>query len=325
MDGRLQELNGKAEKLVTVVVPVYNVQKYLRNCLDSVVTQTYEPIEVILVDDGSTDQSGKICDEYADRDSRIRVFHTENKGVSAARNLGIEKAGGDYVVFVDADDGIHRQLLEIYTKMDDAQSVLLCEASSCMEDLQTEITNLPETKDYVIQQFGIFFADDQVNVPWNKLYQTEFLQKYAIRFPEDQNIGEDLLFNLDYLRHAPTWYRRIRIPMYYYREEREGSLSNRYRKNMFQIQQQLFEALKLFLEDMHVWNEENAGIYYSLYWDRLYMTARDSKKCHDKEFSAIRKSGIWNQVWNGCRQYQCCSWKRKIKKVMVDLWKWKKD
>lgn len=86
-------------------------------------------------------------------------------------------------------------------------------------------------------------------------------------------------------------YRRIRIPMYYYREEREGSLSNRYRKNMFQIQQQLFEALKLFLEDMHVWNEENAGIYYSLYWDRLYMTARDSKKCHDKEFSAIRKSG----------------------------------
>lgn len=170
-------MNGKAEKLVTVVVPVYNVQKYLRNCLDSVVTQTYEPIEVILVDDGSTDQSGKICDEYADRDSRIRVFHTENKGVSAARNLGIEKAGGDYVVFVDADDGIHRQLLEIYMKMEDSQSVLLCEASSCMEDLQTEITNLPETKDYAIQQFGIFFADDQVNVPWNKLYQTEIFAK----------------------------------------------------------------------------------------------------------------------------------------------------
>lgn len=92
-------------------------------------TQTYEPIEVILVDDGQQTRVERSAMNMQTRDSRIRVFHTENKGVSAARNLGIEKAGGDYVVFVDADDGIHRQLLEIYTKMDDAQSVLLCEAS----------------------------------------------------------------------------------------------------------------------------------------------------------------------------------------------------
>lgn len=316
-------MNGKTEKLITVVIPVYNVQNYLRDCLDSVETQTYRQMEVILVDDGSTDQSGAICDEYAGRDSRIRVFHTENRGVSAARNLGIENAAGAYVVFVDADDGIHRQLLELYMKMEDSRAVLLCEASSCVKDLQVEISKLPETKDYAIQQFGDFFADDQVNVPWNKLYRMDLLRKYKIRFPENKNIGEDLLFNLDYLRHAPTWYRIIQTPLYYYREEREGSLSNRYRKNMFQIQQELFGSLKLFLKDMHAWNEENAKIYYSLYWDRLYMTARDSKNCQDEEFITIRKSGIWSQVWNGCRKYGCCSWKRRLKKAMVNLWKWK--
>ncbi len=103
------------ESLVSIIVPVYNVSKYLRQCLDSITDQTYQNLEIILVDDGSEDDSGKICDEYADRDPRIFVVHKENEGLSAARNTGLEHMNGAYVSFVDSDDYIDRQFIEILT------------------------------------------------------------------------------------------------------------------------------------------------------------------------------------------------------------------
>lgn len=99
-------------ELFTVVMPVYNVEKYLRKCLDSVSTQTYENFECIMIDDGSTDNSGKICDEYANSDSRFRVIHQENQGLSAARNKGIDEAKGKYLIFVDSDDWIGKDFLK---------------------------------------------------------------------------------------------------------------------------------------------------------------------------------------------------------------------
>lgn len=95
--------------MVSIIVPVYNVEEYLRECVDSVLNQTYSDVEVILVDDGSTDQSGNICDEYAKMDSRIKVIHKKNRGVSSARNTGIETASGERIIFVDSDDCIHPQ------------------------------------------------------------------------------------------------------------------------------------------------------------------------------------------------------------------------
>ncbi len=109
-------------ELISVIVPVYNVEKYLRDCLDSIVNQSYKNIEIILVDDGSKDKSGEICDEYAKNDDRIRVFHKENGGAASARNLGIDNAKGDYLGFVDSDDYIapdmYEKLLETLKKHD---------------------------------------------------------------------------------------------------------------------------------------------------------------------------------------------------------------
>ena len=99
-------MENKEENLVSVIIPVYNVEKYLPKCLDSVINQTYKNLEIILVDDGSPDNSGKICDEYAEKDSRIKVIHKENGGVSSARNVGIKQAKGQYLLFVDSDDYI---------------------------------------------------------------------------------------------------------------------------------------------------------------------------------------------------------------------------
>lgn len=98
--------------LISVIVPVYNVENYLRECLDSIINQTYQHLEIILIDDGSTDSSGNICDEYAKKDSRIVVAHRDNKGVSGARNVGIELSKGEYITFVDSDDAIHEKFLE---------------------------------------------------------------------------------------------------------------------------------------------------------------------------------------------------------------------
>ena len=100
----MEENNTKPK--ISVIVPVYNVEKYLRRCVDSILTQTFTDFEVLLIDDGSTDGSGKICDEYAKKDKRVRVFHKENGGVSSARNLGLDNVRGRYVTFVDADDKI---------------------------------------------------------------------------------------------------------------------------------------------------------------------------------------------------------------------------
>ena len=98
--------------LISVVVPVYNVKQYLDDCMHSIVNQTYENIEIILVDDGSTDGSGELCEEWKGKDSRIRVIHQENGGLSAARNTGIEHAKGSYIAFVDSDDWVSEEYIE---------------------------------------------------------------------------------------------------------------------------------------------------------------------------------------------------------------------
>ena len=101
------------QPLISVIVPVYNVENYLPRCLDSIINQTYTNLEILLVDDGATDNSGKLCDEYAQKDNRIRVFHKENGGVSSARNMGLDNATGEYIAFVDSDDYIDKCMYEI--------------------------------------------------------------------------------------------------------------------------------------------------------------------------------------------------------------------
>ena len=117
----------KKVKMISVIVPVYRVEKYLKRCVDSILQQTYENIEIILVDDGSPDQSGKICDDIARIDSRVRVIHKKNGGLSSARNAALEIINGDYVSFVDSDDLIHPQMFELLlNKMLENNSDVVC-------------------------------------------------------------------------------------------------------------------------------------------------------------------------------------------------------
>lgn len=212
---------------VTIIVPVYNAEQYLKACLDSIVSQTYRNIEIFLIDDGSTDNSGIICDEYAMKDKRIRVFHNENKGVSYSRNLGISKATSKYLLFVDSDDVIEKEyvydLVRPIEKKD--YDLVVCNRVDIF---------LPENKkkEIVINQellSGNFQNDyylliELLKAPYTKLYKKEIIDKYNIRFPIGVSSSEDQRFNFLYFEHVKK-YTFINKCLYKYFRRDNNSLS----------------------------------------------------------------------------------------------------
>lgn len=187
------------QPVISVIVPVYNVEQFLPRCLDSIVEQTYRNLEIILVDDGSKDSSGAICDEYAAKDQRIRVFHDENRGVSAARNKGIDAAHGEYIAFVDSDDWIHPDFIRILTDMGQKHNAdcVIC---------GTETTDHQEPyRDCSKDTARVVAADMQGAMAdhfrrtrvWGRIYRRTLIGK--IRFLEGISLAEDAVFNLNVL------------------------------------------------------------------------------------------------------------------------------
>ncbi|MBO4674921.1 MAG: glycosyltransferase [Elusimicrobiaceae bacterium] len=176
--------------LISIIVPIYNVEKYLSQCLDSIVAQTYQNLEIILVDDGSPDNCGKICDEYAAKDSRIKIIHQVNAGLSAARNAGLEIAMGEYIGFVDSDDYIESDMYEyLYglIKRDNAAMAMcaICQDEGFVDDRQCKFPYL------LIPTLEIFQFSNWPPV-WNKLYRRDFIS--TLRFNTTVSNGEDGLF-----------------------------------------------------------------------------------------------------------------------------------
>lgn len=186
---------------VSVIIPVYNVEPYIRKCLDSVINQTYRNLEIICIDDGSTDSSGEICDEYAENDRRIRVFHKHNGGVGSARNVGLNNLTGDYVGFVDPDDWIEADMYETlltaalnnnadisasnYTK-DTAESSIIMTNSEYIGSLpfnRKKLILYAFKRDYY-RGFGAYL--------WTKLFKAELLN--GLQFDENINVCEDIIF-----------------------------------------------------------------------------------------------------------------------------------
>lgn len=303
--------------MVSLVVPVYNVKDYLAECLDSLVNQSYKRIEILLVDDGSTDGSGAVCDRYAGKDTRIRVIHKANGGPSSARNTGIENAKGQYLMFVDSDDRVHRDMVKVCLKNAAEDRVLVFDHTSDPALFEGEIGDVPFAE-YNVKHFMEFFCADYVHSPISKLYRTDLIRENKVRFPEGISLGEDFLFNLRYFRCAPEKYLVLQRPLYYYRVDREGSLSSSFRPDLLQNQKMVFEALKDFLTDMRIWDAENKRLYYGVYWDRLYLTARIFLE-HKEEAegrAALRDflaDPIWRGVRHSCKSDGAWTIKRQLK------------
>lgn len=189
---------------VSVIVPVYNVERYLNRCVDSILSQTIRDFEVILINDGSQDRSGEICDRYAKQDARVRVIHLNNGGVSAARNLGLKLAKGEYITFIDSDDYVKKTYLE--EMMAPECDLSVCGFYKCLPDGKCERHDFPylglQTK--TIDKLSHWFEEGVLYTVWGKMFKREIIRSNNLFFYTDMSYGEDNLFALEYVSYCTS-------------------------------------------------------------------------------------------------------------------------
>lgn len=214
--------------MISIIVPVYKVEKCVARCIDSILAQQYADWELILVDDGSPDRSGEICDEYALKDARIHVLHQQNQGVSAARNHGIGLAKGEYITFVDSDDYLDRDFLSSFD-LEHGADLQVQGMISTYPD-QDDQTLLPTvTNDQNTSVYEALSCADNVRFlfsPWAKMFRTSILRDHAVSFPTEICYTEDEVFVKRFLTHA-TSVRIFGQAHYYYTHESSAPLSGR--------------------------------------------------------------------------------------------------
>jgi len=213
---------------ISIIIPVYNVESYIRKCLDSVINQTYKNLEIICVNDGSTDGSGKICDEYAARDNRVKVFHKENGGVSSAKNIGLKNATGKYIGFVDADDWIEPDMYETLHKSAQNKNVPISVASYFkdaipMSNKERISDGIIDTKNMLLYPLKRDYYMGFCGYLWNKLFSADIFK--GLRFNEKINYAEDVLLYTETIIAGKCVGIYIDKPLYHY-YQREKSISH---------------------------------------------------------------------------------------------------
>ena len=218
---------------ISVIVPVYNAEPYLPRCLDSIISQSCIDFELLLIDDGSTDGSGIICDFYADRDGRIRVFHKENGGVSSARNLGIDNAQGEWLYFVDSDDellpgGLRTLVDNISDDVDVAMGGFesVDELGNVTREATKSVNLRLSRKESVITLYrgqgccGYFF----LGYTWQRLFRKSLVDRFSLRFDTSIAIKEDTLFVMQYLRKSNGITQFATQPVYRYCQRPDSAM-----------------------------------------------------------------------------------------------------
>lgn len=209
------------EKTVSIIVPVYNAEKTLARCVRSLMAQTYRNLEILLVNDGSRDQSPAICQRFAQEDGRIRVIDKPNGGVSSARNAGLDAARGDFVMFCDSDDWVEPDWCESMVSLCGPEDMVICESDRAdlktEHDADTEDAERRELLHYPILACSL----------WNKLFLRPAIEQAGLRFDEKLRLGEDFCFVLAYLCHIDGKLRFLYRPLYHYDVSTEGSLSKK--------------------------------------------------------------------------------------------------
>lgn len=244
--------------MVSVIVPVYNAEKTLHNCIDSILCQTYTEFELILVDDGSTDHSGEFCDCYAEKDNRIIVIHQSNSGVSAARNNGIEISQGEYICFVDSDDRIKNNFLSemVNVMQNDKAGMVICgyevRTNKC---IVSETLYHNDGVDYCTREDVVLLLGHSLfSAPWCKLFRSDIIKDNNLIFPEDISLGEDLIFNILYTNYVLSIvvYNKS---LYEYYTDNNNSLLRKYRRNLLDEYRRINEYVLCYLKEWNVSSE----------------------------------------------------------------------
>lgn len=252
--------------LVTLIIPVYDAEKYLRRCLDSVASQNLPDMEVLLLDDGSRDDSLKICREYEEKDLRFHVIHKENSGVSDTRNLGIRLAKGKYLQFMDSDDWLTEDAVECMAMAAEQEKcdLVIADFYRVSKDRYVEKKHIRRKTVMSREEFAMEMAkkpaDFYYGVMWNKLYRREIVRQQGIFCDTSMNWCEDFLFNLKYIRYADRIL-ALQKPVYYY-QKRKGSLVAREAVSVdaVRVKLELLEHYKALYQSMGLYEEHKLKI-----------------------------------------------------------------
>lgn len=288
-------------EIVSIIIPIYNAGNYIASCLDSILKQTYQCFEVILIDDGSNDLSGLICDNYAEKDERITAYHRENSGVSASRNFGIEHANGKYILFVDADDSIESDMLEGCVQLAEnnkAELVICSFRYHFMKNNQVVENSIGRdfcgTENELFDEWFTVLVDKEIlNPPWNKFMRKDLLDNNCIRFHEKYSICEDMAFSTQII--AASKKTVLTGEMYYnYYLKSSGSL-------IFKFNDNYFEALTYFYRIVNEYckkfknNKKQLNIINTLYVNLVIMFIKqiNTKSHWDKKlrYAKMREIG----------------------------------
>ena len=258
--------------MISIIIPVYNVEKYLDQCLDSVLNQSYADFECILVNDGSTDNSGNICDKWARKDNRFKVIHQKNQGVSCARNNGIDNANGKYIVFIDSDDWVDKNYLELLMNND---------SDYVVSGVVVESNGIVFNQNIPLQNVEIEFVQDKiVDItqlfkkhlffgPVFKRYNSSIIKNNKIYFNENFSYGEDLLFNFEYLKYVNK-IRTISQATYHYRRYENTTLSTKFEPNYWDINYSQWLIMKEFFLDKGLLISPLTDAMYQRLWGIIY-------------------------------------------------------
>jgi len=305
-----------AKQKISIIVPVYNAEKYLERCIKSLINQTYPNLEIILINDGSIDDSAKICDNYAKIDNRIIVIHKENEGVSKARNLGMKKATGDYITFIDSDDFIEINTYnEIFDELKKDFDIIVFgykvikSRKNCDKIVPIKREYFDENKEFLIDAY----SNNYFSCVWNKLYSKKLCK--SVQFDEKLKFGEDFKFNLEITQQSQSIYSIDKTFHHYIVYENPNSLSKSEKlEKIIDIYNQQYELLLNYLgKQTCVYNKYAYSIYCLL---RNYLKHNNDSK--DKQYQFVDKiynNNLKESLYN-CRMKNL---KEKIAKFILNV------
>lgn len=284
------------EEKISIIIPAYNTEHHIYKCVESVLMQNYRNIEVIIINDGSTDNTKFICEDLMRMDNRIKVINNENKGVSAARNIGIDYASGKYLVFVDSDDLVTSNIYTDMINKMDIDSMPICGYSY----INSKKDIIGEKKAYIYdcilekKDFFLLCENFILNSPVNKIFNLKIIKENNIRFNEELSLGEDLIFVLDYIKYIKKFV-LINKPYYKYLVESNESLSTKYRSDLLNINIKLIEEIYMKFEEYDVEFELYKRRFFTRSLD-LILQGLDNTMRKENDISYCEKFKYNNRV-----------------------------
>lgn len=291
---------------ISIIVPVYNSANYLDECIEGLLSQTYQNIEIILVDDGSTDNSLQFCCNYQKRIPEIKVIHQDNGGASKARNTGLKAATGEFIAFCDSDDYVYPEWLEtLYTAIKLNECDLACCNMERDGDSERTVENL-ENRKYEKSELWLLLREGLLNSLYTKLFCREIIETNNIEFDESFSNGEDLLFVLSYFKYMKYGFYFVNVKNYFYRTN-NNSITHKYIKNYFFDTIIRYGFLKTISIECGCDWDKNRQDFYNLFIEACFFSISNNMR--------IDNISLFSRIAINWRELQS----KECKKLIADL------